>query len=91
MSKARFTRANASFVGIRKPGSCNVSPDTNEDGKVRKEVISIDALRTISRIVLAIQQRIAAGNDTGTGTEPCSAGTPSGSKIIGPNSDKDIN
>jgi hypothetical protein len=91
MAKSRFIHRNSSFGSIREAGSCNVSPATNEDGKVRKEVISIDALRTISRIVLAIQQRIAAGNDTGTGTEPCSAGTPGGSKIIGPNSNKDIN
>ena len=91
MAKSRFIHRNSSFGSIREAGSCNVSPDTNKDGKVRKEVISIDALRTISRIVLAIQQRIAAGNDTGTGTEPCSAGTLGGAKIVGPNSDKDIN
>lgn len=91
MSRTRFTRGNASFVGIRTTGSYNVLSDTNEDGKVRKEVINFEALRIINRIVLAIQQRIDAANTTGVSAESCSAGTSGGSKIIGPNSSKDTN
>ena len=91
MAKSRSIRRNSSFSSIREAGSCNVQPDANEDEQIRKEVINIDALRIISRIVLAIQRRIDAANSTGTSTESCGAGSSGSSEITGPNSDKDIN
>src|SRR5215510_7975675 len=88
MAKSRFIHRNSSFGSIREAGSCNVQPDANDHEKIRKEVINIDALRVISRIVLAIQQRIEAGNDTGTSAEPCSPRNSGGSKTTGSHSGK---
>jgi hypothetical protein len=88
MAKSRFIHRNSSFSSIREAGSCNVQPDANDHENIRKEVINIDALRIISRIVLAIQQRIEAGNDTGTSAEPCSPGNSGSSKTTGPHSGK---
>jgi len=88
MAKSRFIHRNSSFGSIPETGSCNVQPDANDHENIRKEVINIDALRVISRIVLAIQQRIEAGNDTGTSAEPCSLGNSGGSKTTGPHSGK---
>jgi hypothetical protein len=88
MSKSPKIPRNSFSVSIREAGSCNVQPDANDHEKIRKEVINIDALRVISRIVLAIQQRIEAGHDTGTSAEPCSPGNSGGSKTTGPHSGK---
>jgi hypothetical protein len=88
MAKSHSIRKNLSFDSIPEAGSCNVQPDANDHEKIRKEVINIDALRIISRIVLAIQQRIEAGHDTGTSAEPCSPGNSGGSKTTGPHSGK---
>lgn len=88
MAKSRFIHRNSSFGSIPEAGSCNVQPDANDHEKIRKEVINIDALRVISRIVLAIQQRIDAGNDTGTSAEPGSPRNSGGSKTTGPHSGK---
>ena len=92
MKKSHNIGRNVSSVSIRYARSCNVVSDANENGKVRKQVINIDALRTISRIVLAIQQRIEAGSDEQTNAESASAGNvSSSSKTPGPNSGKDTN
>jgi hypothetical protein len=91
MSKSRSIGRNSSFVSIRKPRSCNVLSDTNKHEKARTQVIDINALRAISRIVLAIQKRIDAGNNAENDSKPCPAGNPSSSKITGPNSCKDNN
>jgi hypothetical protein len=88
MAKSHSIRKNLSFDSIREAGSCNVQPDANKNEEIRKQVIDIDALRTISRIVLAIQQRIDAGNDTGTSAEPGSPRNSGGSKTTGPHSGK---
>ena len=91
MAKSPLIRRSSPFDSIREAGSCNVLPDANENEKFRKEVINIDALRTLSRIVLAIQPRIDAGNNQRAGAEPCDAGTSGGPKITGANSGQDTN
>src|SRR5262245_10956782 len=88
MSKSRKIPRNSFLVSMREPGSCNVEPDANDHEKIRKEVINIDALRVISRIVLAIEQRIDAGNDTGTSAELRSPRNSGGSKTTCPHSGK---
>jgi hypothetical protein len=88
MAKSRFIHRNSSFGSIPEAGSCNVQPDANDHENIRKEVINIDALRAISRIVSAIQRRIDAANDTGTSAEPGSPGNSGGSKTTGPHSGK---
>ena len=91
MAKSHSIRKNTSFDSTREASWCNVLPDANENGKVRKQVVNTDALRTISRIVLAIQQRIDAGDNAGNNTQPCPVGTPGSSKTTGPNSGKNTN
>jgi len=91
MSNSQNTATSSSFVSIWKPRSGNVLPDTNKHEKAQTQVIDIDALRAISRIVLAIQQRIDARDNPGNDTKPFPAGIPSSSKITGPNSGQDNN
>jgi hypothetical protein len=89
MSKSRFIRTNASFVGIRKPRSCSVPSDTDKYEKYQTHAIDLKGLRALGQIVLAIKKRIDAGDNPGSNLERCSAGSPSGSKTPSPNSGKD--
>jgi hypothetical protein len=91
MSKARFTRANASFVGIRKPGSYSVEPDTDKHEKDSTQAIDIEVLKAIKTTVLAIKKRIGAAGNFGNDSQPCAAGNPSSSKTDGPNNGQDLN
>jgi hypothetical protein len=90
MSKSRFTRANASFVGIRKPGSCSVERDTDKPEKDSTHAIDLEVLKAIRTTVLAIKKRIDAGGNFGNDSQPCAAGNPSRSKTDGPNSGEDF-
>jgi hypothetical protein len=91
MAKSRNTRTKVSSVSIWEPRSCNVLPDANKDEKAQTQFITIDALRAISRIVLAIKTRIAVGDNTGNDTHTCPAGDPSGSTAPSANCGKDTN
>jgi hypothetical protein len=91
MSKTRFTRANASFVGIPETGSYSVEPDTDKHEKDSTHAIDIEVLKAIRRTVLAIKKRIDAGGNSGNDSQPCAAGNPSSSKTDGPNSGQDLN
>jgi len=89
MRKTRFTRANASFVGIRKPGSCSVEPDTDKHEKDSTHAIDLEVLKAIRGTVMAIKRRIDA---EGNGDRPGPAeGNPSSPKTDGPNSGQDFN
>jgi hypothetical protein len=89
MSKARFTRANASFVGIPETGSCSVEPDTDKHEKDSTHAIDLEVLKAIRGIVMAIKKRIDA---EGNGDRPGPAeGNPSSPKTDGPNSGQDLN
>jgi hypothetical protein len=85
--------ANSSFVGIPSAPSWQVSRDAYETEKLGTQVINIEALRAIGRIVQAIKQRTEAGEGTGAGhdTENPSAGDPHGSTTISPNSSPNSN
>jgi hypothetical protein len=89
MGKSRFTRGNASFVGIRKPGSCSVPSDTDKNEKDQTHAIDLKGLRALGQIVLAIKKRIDAADNPGSELERCPVGSPSSSKTPGPNSGKD--
>jgi hypothetical protein len=89
MSKARFTRANASFVGIRKSGSCSIEPDTDKHEKDSTHAIDLEVLKAIRRTVLAIRTRIDAGGSFGSNLQPSANGNSSSSKTPSPNSGKD--
>ena len=89
MGKSRFTRGNASFVGIRKRGSCSVQPDTDKHEKDSTHAIDLEVLKAIRRTVMAIKKRIDA---EGNGDHPGPAeGNPSRSKTDGPNSGENLN
>jgi hypothetical protein len=91
MSKARFTRANASFVGIRKPGSCTVQRDTDKHEKDSTHAIDLEVLKAVRRTVMAIKKRIDAGGNFGNDSHPYAAGNPSSPKTDGPNSGENLN
>jgi hypothetical protein len=88
MRKARFTRANASFIGIPEIGSCSVEPDTDKHEKDSTHAIDLEVLKAIRRTVLAIKKRIDA---EGNGDRPGAAeGNPSSPKTDGPNSGENL-
>jgi hypothetical protein len=93
MSKSHKIGRNSSFVSIWKAPAGKVSPDANEHKKAPTPIIGIEALRTIHRIVLAIQERIAASERTKpeNGDQPCPVGDPRGSRTINSNSGTDNN
>jgi hypothetical protein len=91
MRKTRFTRANASFVGIPETASCSVERDTDKHEKHPTHAIDLEALKAIRTTVLAIKKRIDAGGNFGNDSQPCAAGNPSSSKTDGPNSGEDFN
>ena len=89
MRKTRFTRANASFVGIPETGSSPVQPDTDKHEKHPTHAIDLEVLKAIRRTVMAIKKRIDA---EGNGGHPgAAAGNPSSPKIDGPNSGENLN
>jgi hypothetical protein len=89
MRKTRFTRANASFVGIPETGSCSVQPDTDKHEKDSTHAIDLEVLKAIRRTVMAIKKRIDA---EGNGDHPGPAeGNPSRPKTDGPNSGENLN
>ena len=61
MNNSQNAAINSSFVRIRSCSSSKGVPDANEHEQSDAPVIDIEALRSISRIVLAIKERIAAG------------------------------
>jgi len=77
MRKTRFTRANASFVGIPQTGSYSVEPDTDKHEKDSTHAIDLEVLKAIKMTVLAIKKRIDAGGNFGNDSQPCAAGNPS--------------
>ena len=91
MRKTRFTRANASFVGIPETGSCSVEPDTDKHEKHPTHATDLEVLKAIRRTVLAIRTRIDAGGNFENDSQPCAAGNPSRPKTDGPNSGQDLN
>src|SRR5262249_43016747 len=91
MRKSRFTRRNASFVGIPATGSYSVEPDTDKHEKDSTHAIDLEVLKAIKTTVLAIKKRIDAGGNFGNDSQPCVAGNPSSSKTDGPNSGQDPN
>lgn len=78
MNKSHTISETTSFVSIREARSCNVLSDATKSETIRNEVINIDALKALSRIVVAIQKRIDAGY-------------PGGSKTAGANSSQNTN
>jgi hypothetical protein len=91
MRKTRFTRANASFIGIPEIGSYSVEPDTDKHEKDSTQAIDIEVLKAIKTTVLAIKKRIGAAGNFGNDSQPYAAGNPSSSKTDGPNSGQDLN
>ena len=91
MRKTRFTRANASFVGIPETGSYSVEPDTDKHEKDSTHAIDLEVLKAIKTTVLAIKKRIDAGGNFGNDSQPCAARNPSSSKTDGTNSGQDLN
>jgi hypothetical protein len=89
MSKARFTRGNAPFVGIRETGSASVEPDTDKHEKHPTLAIDLEVLKAIRRTVLAIKKRIDAGG--GSNLQPYINGNSNNSKTFGPNCGQDLN
>jgi len=61
MSKSQIARRSSCLGSIRKPRSCKASPDATEHEKRQIQVIDSKGLRSISRIVQAIKQRIDSG------------------------------
>jgi hypothetical protein len=91
MSRSRFKRENASFVGIRETGSYCVQPDTDKHEEHPTHAIDLEVLKGIRRTVLAIKKRIDAGAAVGNGRQPYPAGDTSSSNTSGPNSGQDRN
>jgi hypothetical protein len=91
MGKSRFIRANARFVGIRKPGSCSVEPDTDKHEKDSTQAIDLEVLKAIRKTVSAIRTRIDAGSSFGSNLQPSANGNSSSSEASGPNSGQDLN
>jgi hypothetical protein len=89
MRKTRFTRANASFIGIPEIGSWPVQPDTDKHEKHPTHAIDLEVLKAIRRTVMAIKKRIdAEGNGDHPGPAECN---PSSPKTDGPNSGENLN
>jgi hypothetical protein len=86
MSTSPKIRKKSSFGSIREPRWCNASPDANQDGKNRKQVIDIEALRAIRRIVLEIRKRIGAESRRESAVEGCPTGDSGSSETAGANS-----
>jgi hypothetical protein len=91
MRKTRFTRANASFVGIPETGSCSVEPDTDKHEKDSTHAIDLEILKAIRKTVSAIRTRIDAGGSFGSNLQPSANGNSSRSEAYGPNSGQDLN
>ena len=90
MNRTRFTRGNASFVGIRETGSYSVLSDANKNEKDQTHAIDLYRIRALSKIVLAIKKRIDAGDNARTDATPSPRGTPNSSKTPSANSGKDF-
>jgi len=87
MSKSRNIRRNSSSVSIWKADVSKVSPNANQQEKLQALLIDIDGLRSISRIVEIIKQKIAAGerNTPANDSERHAAGDSSGSTTTSSN------
>ena len=70
---------NSSFVSIWKAPARKYATDASKDEKVQQPILNIEALRTIGRIVRAIQERIEDGQRSEIGSDPARAGDNSGS------------
>src|SRR5690349_13669010 len=93
MSNSQNHSTNSTFVSIRYAPSSNVLPDANEHEEAQTLLIDIAALRSISRIVEALKNKIAAcdKNRPGINRETDTTGNPSGSKDTRSNCSKDTN
>ena len=86
MRKTRFTRGNASFVGIPETASYSVEPDTDKHEKDSTHAIDLEVLKAIRGTIKAIKKRIDAEDHPGP-----AAGNPSSPKTDGPNSGESLN
>src|SRR5947208_16839097 len=93
MNKSRSISGNSSFGSIRYAPLSKVLPDANKHEKAQTPVIHIEGLRSISRIVRAIKERIDAGERTrpGDDTQRCLAGDPRSTIPTCPNRGEDNN
>jgi hypothetical protein len=91
MRKTRFTRANASFVGIPETASYSIEPDTDKHEKDSTHAIDLEVLKAIRGTVMAIKTRIDAGSSFGSNLQPSANGNSSSSEASGPNSGQDLN
>lgn len=91
MSKSRFSRGNASFVGIRETGSYSVQPNTDKHEEYPPHAIDLAVLKAIRTAVLAIKKHIDVGAAVGSGRRPSPAGDSGSSNTSGPNSGQDRN
>jgi hypothetical protein len=61
---------NFAFVSVWKGHSRRCATDSNQDEEVQQHILDIEALRTIGRIVRAINERIEASQISETGNDP---------------------
>jgi len=61
---------NLSSISISKAPAQKCGTDTNQDEKPQEPILDIEGLRTIGRIVMAIKERIEAGQRSQTGSDP---------------------
>jgi hypothetical protein len=93
MSEPQNRGGNLSFVSIRSGPSTQKRWDANDHEESHLPVIDVEALRSIRRIVLTIQERIAAGQESKPGHDHqrLSDGDPSGSTDTRSNCSKNTN
>jgi hypothetical protein len=86
MSKTHNLGGNLSFSSIRYTPSRRGLQDAYKCEELRTATIDLQTLRTISRIVRAIKEKIAVTEQSTPGNAPqtCIGGNPSGSEITGP-------
>ena len=73
MRTIRTSGRNSASVRIRKPHLQNVLSDTNKHENTQTPTLSIEALRTIGRIIRGIKTRIDAVNRHDEVTQTCIA------------------
>jgi hypothetical protein len=93
MDTSNSISGSSCFVGIRCTSSSQVSPDTYGTEKLGTQIINIDALRAIGRIVQAIKQKVEAGGGSRArhDTEKHPAGDPHSPTTVSPYSRQNIN
>ena len=71
MQRSSNDSRNSSLISIREPHLQNVLSNTNEYEKPQSPSLSIEALRTIGRIVRGIKARIDAANKHDEDSQIC--------------------